>query len=197
MFPSPEGDPTTPRFTLRAFHLLHDAGAFPPDLKVELVNGQIIMSARPASVAVIAAHLARAELQRIFGDGHTVYIEGGFTQADNTESGPDLLVRPGGIREAYGDQTPRSAVMIVEVANTSQAVDHGLKRLAYAEARVPEYWVLDVRARTLTVYRRPTEPRRGGSWDYAERVVHDEAAEVVPLAAPEVTPPVRVAELLP
>ena len=58
--------------------------------------------------------------------------------------------------EDYLDSPPASeARLFVEVTNTTQTEDRQIKRRMYARAGVPDYWILDVTRRTLTVHRQP------------------------------------------
>lgn len=51
------------------------------------------------------------------------------------------------------------ALLVVEVAQTSQRRDLGPKMRLYAEAGVPEYWVVDAKARRLHVFKTPNDSR--------------------------------------
>ena len=44
---------------------------------------------------------------------------------------------------------------MIEVAETSLAYDRSTKLRLYAEARIPEYWVVDCAAETVEVHRGP------------------------------------------
>ena len=59
----------------------------------------------------------------------------------------------------------------------------------YAQAGIPEYWIVNIPGRTLEVYREP------GANGYASVVTLTEADAVRPLAAPDAAVP--VAQLLP
>ena len=54
-------------------------------------------------------------------------------------------------REAWAED----ALLIIEVADTSLAYDRSTKLRLYAEAGIPEYWVVDSAAETVDVYREP------------------------------------------
>ena len=99
---------------------------------------------------------------------------------------PDLAVVPGRPRNYTGH--PTTAVLIVEVADSSLNFDTHAKRLLYAKAAIGEYWVVDVSGRRLLVYRDP----QGG--DYASQQTLGPTDVVSPLATPAAT--VRVADLL-
>ncbi|MFM6155834.1 MAG: Uma2 family endonuclease, partial [Sphaerospermopsis kisseleviana] len=44
---------------------------------------------------------------------------------------------------------------IIEVANTSLQKDVDIKAAIYAEAGIPEYWVLNLAAKNIIVFREP------------------------------------------
>ncbi len=81
------------------------------------------------------------------------------------------------------------ALLVVEIAASSQAYDLGRKRELYAEGGVPEYWVIDEVAKVLTVFRRPRSGRYEGEPD---RLTADD--KVAPLFAPHVL--ISVSDLL-
>ena len=81
---------------------------------------------------------------------------------------PDVAVVPGS-EEDYERAHPSRALLVVEIAETSLATDRLTKAGVYAAAHVPEYWIVNVRERTIEVHR---EPRRDG-YAHAQVVVHD------------------------
>ncbi len=66
---------------------------------------------------------------------------------------PDVWVVPGRF-EDYTDH-PTTALLIVEVSDSTLNYDLTTKAELYATAGVPEYWVLDVTGRQLVVFRDP------------------------------------------
>jgi Uma2 family endonuclease len=89
----------------------------------------------------------------------------------------------------YGDRhpTPQDIFWIVEVAKTSLTKDLDLKATIYASAGVQEYWVLDLSARRIIVFRHPQDGT------YTEENTFVEGT-IAPLAFPEVA--VSVGRLL-
>jgi Uma2 family endonuclease len=70
-------------------------------------------------------------------------------------------------------------LLVIEVADASLEYDLGEKAALYAEAGVPEYWVVDLVERVLVVHRDPYE----GS--YRARMTLDESARFAPASWPE------------
>jgi Uma2 family endonuclease len=46
---------------------------------------------------------------------------------------------------------------LIEVADTTLKKDCELKAIAYAQSGITDYWVLDIKARQLHVFRDPTQ----------------------------------------
>jgi Uma2 family endonuclease len=57
----------------------------------------------------------------------------------------------------YGTRkaTPADVLLLVEISDTTLRTDLGRKARIYADAGVGEYWVIDLKNRTLYVYRAP------------------------------------------
>lgn len=77
-----------------------------------------------------------------------VRVQSAFAASDGSEPQPDIAVVP---RGDYRRAHPTEAWLIVEVAESSLKKDRGIKAQLYAESGVPEYWVVDVVARTIEV----------------------------------------------
>ena len=73
---------------------------------------------------------------------------------------------------------PEDVALIVEVADSTLERDRGVKRLVYARAGVPVYWIINVLERVLEVYYDPSGPAENA--DYRQRRAY-ESSDSVPL----------------
>lgn len=73
----------------------------------------------------------------------------------DSEPVPNLSIVAGDIEE-YAWAHPTHALLVVEIADTSVAYDQTVKALLYVQAGIPEYWIVNLEARQLEVYRDPT-----------------------------------------
>jgi Uma2 family endonuclease len=71
-----------------------------------------------------------------------------------SEPEPDVAVVAGGPRD-YAEAHPTSALLVVEVSETTLGLDHDTKGSLYAAAGIPEYWIVDLVHRRLEIYRDP------------------------------------------
>jgi len=182
------------RWTNEEVCKLGDAGYF-SGRSVILVDGVIleIPLATPAHDAIL--NLLDYMLKEIFRSGYAVRVQSGLNISIDTNPLPDLAVVTGSPKD-YITHQPKSALLIVEVSNTSFAYDSGEKSNLYAAAGIIDYWVLDLNDRQLFVFREPiadSEAPRG--YRYASIQTLTTADAITPLAAPEAS--IRVADMLP
>jgi Uma2 family endonuclease len=80
------------------------------------------------------------------------------------------------------DRTKRltgdGVALVVEVAHSSREDDLTDKRGKYAAAGIPEYWVVDVAARVMHVFRAPK------AGDYPDPTVYEPGQSIAPVFAP-------------
>ena len=180
----PAGGPRPRRWTVAEFHALGDSGLF-EGRRAKLIAGEIIEEGPMNPPHALTMELVDLALRAAFGAGWRFRNQLPLPVGRDTDPLPDFAVIAGDVRGASGH--PATAALVVEVSDTSLGYDTGEKRLIYAAAGVPEYWVLDINGRQLFVYRAP----QGG--DYASQQALGPADEVAPLSAPAA---VRVADLL-
>lgn len=169
---------TRHRFSRAQFERMLDAGAFEPDDRLELLDGEINDIAPQKSRHATAVTLTGDALRAIFGADATVRLQLPLCLDDYSEPEPDVAVVPGSPRD-YRDAHPAQALLICEVSDTTLGYDRGRKLAAYARAGIPEYWILDLSAQCLEVFRHPDH---GG---YASATILRAEEQVSPLARPE------------
>lgn len=182
------------RWTIEEYRKLGKAGLF-TDRKTILLDGEIMVMPLPDPPHNLSLGLADQYLRSICPAGHHVRNQMAFDVGTENDPGPDLAIVPGSLRD-YADRQASEAVLVVEVADSSLLLDTTRKVELYAAARVPEYWVIDLKNRKLLVFREPLpQPEGRGAEAYRARFAFDADQEVAPLAAPAGT--VKVADLLP
>ncbi len=90
------------------------------------------------------------------------------------------------VRKDYSKQhpTPDDVFLLIEVSDTSLAKDRGPKLELYAEAKIREYWIVDVRRRSVDVYRDPE------SLTFRSLTTYHSGQEIRLVAFPEIVLPV-------
>src|SRR6267142_2640558 len=162
---------------------LVDVGIFGPEDRVELLDGLLIAREPQGERHATVVGLVRAALEKA------------IALDERSEPEPDVVVVPGRLRD-YLTAHPSRPVLIVEVAETSLALDRLRKGGLYARAGISDYWVVNLVGEVLEVYREPVRAPSGhGDWKYDSVRLLRRNAVVTPLAAPRAR--IRVAALLP
>jgi Uma2 family endonuclease len=124
----------------------------------ELIDGEILdmapMSARHAFTIMTVTRL----LVNLAGSERGVSCQTPIVINDHSEPEPDIWVSrrvPTTAEEAKPG--PAELLLVVEVADSSLTSDKKLKVPLYARAEIQLVWLLDVGARTVTVYAEPVD----------------------------------------
>ena len=145
----------THRFTVDDFARMGEAGIFTEDDRVELIDGEIRdMAPIGPPHAWIVNRLDELLITRLAGKAY-VSVQNPIRLGPHTEPQPDLTVARR--TEAYANRHPDAAdiLLVIEVADSSLHFDRMEKVPRYGRAGIPETWLVDVEARTVTVYAGP------------------------------------------
>jgi Uma2 family endonuclease len=148
--------PDTVRGIRRAeYEWMVEAGLF-EDERVELLRGALVaMSPQGTRHAHVIARLVRLLIQRL-GPRADVRGQMPFDAGGDSVPEPDVAVVP---FMDYSTSIPQRAHLIVEVAESSLRKDRILKAELYADALVPEYWLVDLAHDVIEVMTAPASGR--------------------------------------
>ncbi len=162
--------------------------------RVELIDGEIIQMAPQMERHFVAIELTKRALQSVVGDDYWIRTQGPFVVDDNSEPEPDVAVVEGTPRD-YRDH-PRKALLVLEVSETTYRFDSKTKASLYASTGIGEYWIVNLNANRLEVYRQPvTDEAQPFGYRYADVKLLSGNDVVTCLAFPNA--PIKVADLLP
>jgi len=182
-------------WTRQEYERMAAQGLFAPEERVELIEGEIVAMTPQGSLHMTAIMLVQGALQRLFHIGYIVTTQLPLALGLRSMPEPDCAVLPGSPRD-YRAAYPTTAVLVVEVAETTLQFDRIEKGSLYAAGGVLDYWIVNLVDRVLEVYRDPG-PQAGAPFGHAYRTSLrlGPGDRVAPLAAPQA--PIAVADLLP
>ena len=175
------------RWTRDEYERMAARGFFAPDDRVELIEGIVYDRTPQNGPHANAVHRGLRALQAAFPDRY-VRVQAPLALADDAAPEPDLAVVPGQLDD-YDQNHPTTALLVVEVSDSSLTHDKTRKIPLYARSGIAEAWVVNLKAKTLEVFRNPD---RGA---YRTREILRRGATIAPLARPDAA--VAVAGLLP
>ena len=168
------------RLSVQDYHRMAESGILQPDERVELLEGQLIQMAAKGTAHRAAVTRIERLLRKQLGDRVLLRFQAAVQLDDYSELEPDIAVvqvDP----SYYEDHHPRptDVFWLIEVSDSTLTFDCEIKAPAFARSGIAEYWVLDVNARKLHVYRSPNQD------GYRSETILSEELTIAPLAFPE------------
>jgi Uma2 family endonuclease len=147
------------RYTTKQYFALVEQGVLDPDDRVELLEGVIVsmspQSARHASaIRRVDLALRKTLGERALVDGQLPLLIGKYSAPE-----PEVMVLAGAV-EDYDDAHPTTALLVVEVADSSLQQDRITKSAIYAAGGIREYWLVNLRDDCVEVSRGLDQKRR-------------------------------------
>jgi Uma2 family endonuclease len=187
-----EHDAITRRWRRPEYERLVDLGIFVGE-RLELLDGVLVVrEPQGSSHAAIVTQIGQV-LAVVFGHGWHPRLQAPLALGEHSEPEPDVAVVTGRARD-YLAAHPTTAVLVIEVADSSLRLDRRFKAEVYARAGLQEYWIVNLGEAALEVHREP-ELGTDDLWRYRSIEVLRPPASVRPLAVPRVE--ISVADLLP
>ena len=169
------------------YYRMLEVGILHDNERVELIDGEVLERAAEYAPHSTGVGLTQDLLTAAFGRGYVIRVQHPLWLADSDPE-PDIAVVQG-TRRDFATEHPTSSVLVIEVSHATLAYDRVDKVALYAQAGIPEYWILNLVDRQLEVHRDP----EGAA--YRTRLALRAGDSVAPLAKPE--SPIAVADLLP
>ena len=174
------------KFTVDDLDRMLAAGILDKDDKVELLEGEFIVMSSMGDPHIWAVRRLTRALVTAIGDRAWVNVALAVRSSRYSEPEPDLSIQPA---PAAG-KSPKLPTphLVIEVSDSSLGKDRTLKQRIYSQARVPEYWIVNLVDCQIEAYSEPRGAR------YAKRVIHPRDAVLRVGAFPDVE--VRFGEIL-
>ena len=141
------------RWTVAEIEAMVEAGIIGENERFELIGGEVVpMAAKGIRHETLKVALAKFWYRHL-PDGIEMATETTFRMNEDTFVEPDFVFW----RTADGlvNLKPETALLAVEVADSSLAFDLGRKALLYASFAIREVWVINARTFTTHVLRHP------------------------------------------
>ena len=165
------------RLSVKQFLAMIEAGIFPPNAHVELLGGVLIQMMVKGDPHDYTLDTLAEALRRLVPEGWILREDKSLQLGPYSRPEPDVAVIRGP-RSQFSARTPhaKETAFVVEVAESSYAYDRGVKWRAYAAARIPSYWIVNLNKSQIEAYRDPAG--RGPTALYRESAMFGLEAEI-------------------
>lgn len=144
---------TKRKFDIDQYHLMSEAGIINPDERVELIDGDIVQMSPTGDKHLAVVSRINALLTAQLLGKYIVHVQSPVKLSRYSEPEPDLMVVPH--RDDYYASTgihPSDVLLLIEVSDTTLRKDTEIKLPLYAQAGIPEVWIVDLNQEHVTQY---------------------------------------------
>jgi Uma2 family endonuclease len=172
-------------FTVSEYERLIAADILHEDDRVELINGEILemtpIGIRHAACVIELTEIFTAQLHK----RAAVSVQNPIQLGEHSQPQPDVtLLRRRADRYASARPTAADILLVIEVADSSLESDRMVKLPLYAQAGIPEVWIVSLTEDHIEVYTQP----ENGAYTRAQRAGHGET--LTPTTLPDLRVPV-------
>jgi Uma2 family endonuclease len=148
------------RLTVEDFHRMAKVGILGGDVRVELIEGELIdMPPVGSQHAGTVTRLSRILTLASSGKA-VVYAQNPVVFLQYSEPQPDIaLLKPREDDYIRALPVPGDVLLLIEVAESPLSYDRDIKIPLYAHYGIPEVWLIDLQNERVEIYR---EPGTGG-----------------------------------
>ena len=150
--------PQNRAFTVGEYYRMAEADILTEEDRVELVAGQIVAMSPIGSRHAACVKRLNLLLGKMVGDSVLIGVQDPIALDAYSAPEPDLvLLRPRADFYAEAHPSATDVLLAVEVADTSVDYDRDVKLPLYAQAGLPEVWLIDLQTNRIEVYARPQD----------------------------------------
>jgi len=146
-------------YTVESYFGLVGSGLLEPEDHVELLEGLIVASPPQGPLHASVTMAVDQAVRSAVGTYASVRNQLPLIAGERSAPEPDLAVVPGTPAD-YRDAHPTSALLVIEIADSSLPQERLTKSRIYARCGVPEYWIVNIRDRCVEVHRSPDPATR-------------------------------------
>ncbi|HLZ09246.1 MAG TPA: Uma2 family endonuclease [Chloroflexota bacterium] len=143
-------------FTTADYDRMIEAGILDEDDRVELIEGEIVEMTPIGRRHFGCVNRLNYHLSALAADTAQISVQNPIVLGESSEPQPDVVVLKS-TPDFYssGLPTPRDILLLVEVADSSVAIDRQIKIPLYARHGIAEVWLVDLEANLVTTFREP------------------------------------------
>jgi Uma2 family endonuclease len=153
--------PARYRFSVETYERMGQLGILDEDERVELIDGEIIQMSAMGDRHVRCVNRLTRRLVMALGEGAIVSIQNPIVLSAHDEPQPDVAVLQPSAEDHTGNPRPADVLFVVEVSDSTLRYDQTVKLPLYARSGIPEVWIADLAAGTITRYAAPEQGRYG------------------------------------
>jgi len=171
----------TRKFTVEEYYLMAEVGILHPDERVELICGEIVLMAPIGNPHATGVRRIERVFGRTAGDAVTISGQNPVLVGEYSNPQPDVAILR--FRDDDYSGKPPSAedvLLVIEVSDSTLVYDRETKVNLYAQASVPESWIMNLVEDCIEAFTGP------GPNGYASHTVYRRGELIASSALPDI-----------
>lgn len=158
-------------FNVTEFYRMVEAGILSEGDQVELIDGEVIEMSPIGSRHASCVDRLNKLLNRLVSQDVIVRVQNPIVLDDYSATQPDIsLLQPRDDFYAQEHPAPADVLLVIEVADSSTGFDREIKLPLYAQAMIPEVWLVNLPDDLVEIYSQPSN----GSYQETQVLKHGE-----------------------
>ena len=144
------------RFSVDEYYQMIELGLLKDYEKAEIIEGELIQKMPIGDRHAVVVNTLNRFFTKSVSDDILVSIQNPIRLTDYNEPEPDIVLAD--LTKYDGKRHPRPAetLLIVEVSDSTLKYDRDVKLALYAEAEIPEVWIVNLKNNIVEVHQKPS-----------------------------------------
>ncbi len=153
--PQMQPQPMRLRFSVDEYYKMIELGLLENYEKAEIIDGELIQK-----MTIGDRHAAAVNsLNRIFfenvSDKVLISVQNPLRLSDFNEPEPDIVLSDLTKYDGKRHPRPEETILVVEVSDSTLRYDRTVKLLLYAQAEIPEVWIVNLPDNIIEIHQKP------------------------------------------
>lgn len=146
------------RLTVAQYHQMISTGILPEGEPIELIEGYMVEKMSRGTPHDETMDFLDRALATLISSGWFVRTQRAITLSDSEPEPDYAIVRGAPVRNRGHHPLATELSLVIEVSDSTLALDRTHKARVYARAGIPVYWVVNVIDKQIEVYTQPSGP---------------------------------------
>ena len=144
------------RFTVDEYYKMIELGMLKDYEKAEIIEGELIQKMTIGDRHAAIVNLLNRFFIKNVSDDTLVSVQNPVRLSDYDEPEPDLVLADLHKYDGKRHPQPKEILLIVEVSDSTLKYDRNTKLLLYAEAEIPEVWIVNLPNDLIEIHQKPS-----------------------------------------
>ena len=153
--PQMQPQPMRLRFSVDEYYKMIELGLIRNYEKAEIIDGELIQKMTIGDRHALIVDLLNRFFIKNVSDNIRVGVQNPLRLSDFNEPEPDIVLSDLTKYDGKRHPRPEETILVVEVSDSTLKYDRTVKLLLYAQAEIPEVWIVNLPDNIIEIHQKP------------------------------------------